>query len=227
MDIRPEMLILVVLMVATITYLIIQNNQQPTCPTCPVPRTVYIRQPEKREDNNSDTHNGGIGRDVFRGPQPGGNVPSSVSVDVNEHVNVMPPSPSDQLRDFDYRAYHDKLMPPRHRNIHEPEHLNPALLPIYTQGPPQPYRKVGILIATVESGDPTPTYQILNLIGSKISSGQYNYFAVPTRTDDNAKFEIDGKNELFTDDSVTITALSQAYTVQLDKNALPLYAGYV
>jgi hypothetical protein len=149
-----------------------------------------------------------------------------VDVDINDRTSMFPPSPSDQLRDFDHRVYFDKLAPPRHRNIHEPEYLDPALIPIYTRGPPRPYRKVGILYNNPTGDDPEPQHRILNLIGSKIQSGLFNYYAVPTRTDDNAKFELPGRVELSTGDTVTIPELGDVeYTVKLDQNALPLYAG--
>ena len=214
MEIRPEMIILVVLVVAAITYFIMQQNQQkPACNACPAQKTVYIREEggnKKQEPRDSDNHQG----------------PMRVDVDINDRPTMFPPSPSDQLRDFDHRVYFDKLAPPRHRNIHEPEYLDPALIPIYTRGPPRPYRKVGILYKNPESGDPEPQHRILNLIGSKIQSGLFNYYAVPTRTDDNAKFELPGKSELSTGDTVTIAELGGVeYTVKLDQNALPLYAG--
>lgn len=219
MEIRPEMIILVVLIVAAVTYVVMQqNNQQPACQACPPQKTIYIR-----DDSSTTSHNTQPEPNL---PPPAG--PMRVDVDINDRTTVIPPSPSDQLRDFDHRVYFDKLSPPRHRNIHEPEYLNPALIPIYSRGPPQPYRKVGILywVPDDSTADIEPQHRILNLIGSKIQSGLFNYYAVPTRTDDNAKFELSTKQELSTGDTVTIAELaSTVYTVKLDQNALPLYAG--
>jgi hypothetical protein len=226
MEIRPEMIILVVLVVAAITYFIMQQNQQthqkPTCQTCPEQKTVYIREEgsqKKQEPRESQEPRYSHGSNDRNGPM-------RVDVDINDRQTMLPPSPSDQLRDFDHRVYFDKLAPPRHRNIHEPEYLDPALIPIYSRGPPRPYRKVGILYNSPGSNDPEPQHRILNLIGSKIQSGLFNYYAVPTRTDDNAKFELPGRGELSTGDTVTIAELGDVeYTVKLDQNALPLYAG--
>jgi hypothetical protein len=221
MEIRPEMIILVVLIVAAVTYVIMQqNNSQPACQACPPQKTIYIR------DDSSQP------KQTYQQPEPNQSPPAGptrVDVDINDRTTMIPPSPSDQLRDFDHRVYFDKLSPPRNRNIHEPEYLNPALIPIYSRGPPQPYRKVGILYWTPEDSTEyiePPQHRILNLIGSKIQSGLFNYYAVPTRTDDNAKFELSTKQELSTGDTVTIAELaSTVYTVKLDQNALPLYAG--
>lgn len=234
MEVRPEMIILIVLLVVALTYFIMQNNQQqPSCPVCPAPKTVYVRRPEQ-DNKSNDTENNENNemennrKHIVRNPTGPISRPNpTVNVDINDTTHVEGGF-VDPLRDFDYRVYHDKLTPPRHRNIHEPEYMNPALIPIYTQGPPKPYRKVGVLSAVEPAeGEPvsTPTYKFLNLIGSKISSGQFNYYAVPPQTDVNLKFEIDTKNELYDGDQVTISILNQKYDVKLDKNALPLYAG--
>ena len=229
MEVRPEMIILIVLLVVALTYFIMQNNQQPTCPVCPIPKTVYVRKPEQNNENNNSDNSSNVNtprQPIVRNPS-GPLTNPTINVDINDTTHVGGDF-TDPLRDFDYRAYHDKLTPPRHRNMHEPDYMNPALIPLYTQGPPKPYRKVGVLSASdPEEGEPVvaPEYKFLNLIGSKISSGQFNYYAVPTRTDDNLKFEIDTKNELYDGDKITITILDQKYDVKLDKNALPLYAG--
>jgi len=228
MEVRPEMIILIVLLVVALTYFIMQNNQQPTCPVCPVPKTVYIRKPEQVNSNNTNNSGNANAQAQPIARNPSGPLANpTINVDITDTTHV-DGNFTDPLRDFDYRVYHDKLTPPRHRNIHEPDYMNPALIPLYTQGPPKPYRKVGILVASdPEEGEPNvvPTYKFLNLIGSKISSGQFNYYAVPTKADDNLKFEIDTRNELYDGDKVTIAILDQKYDIKLDKNALPLYAG--
>jgi len=219
MEVRLDILLLTVL-IGLLVYIMLQQQRQPqqniTCPVCPKPKTVVIRKPQVNPNNKP------VQRKLQKQQQQMPPRPQ-VNVDINDTTYI--DRGGDPIRDFDYRAYHDKLTPPRHRNIHEPENLDPALAPIYTRGLPKPYRKVGMLYAVVDANAGEPTYKILNLIGTKISSGRYNYFAVPTRTDDNAKFEIDSNKELFNDDEITITTLNQKYTVKLDKNALPLYAG--
>ena len=128
------------------------------------------------------------------------------------------------LREYDYKALYDKLTPPRQRNLHEPGYLEPSLVPIYTKGLPTPFRKVGLL-TIIDNNDENEPYKFLNLIGSKLYSGQFNYYAVPTKSDDNIKFNIDTKKELFNKDTVTIDVLGNTYEVNIDDNALPLYYG--
>jgi hypothetical protein len=142
--------------------------------------------------------------------------------------------PGDPLRDFDRRAHSDKLLPPRKRNPHEPGHMNPALAPIYTQGPPSPYRKLGSLkaVSTSDGSDDTlvssALYPFLHLIGSKINSTQFNYYVTTTSVIDNTKFELSNKTELFDGDYVTVPDLdNQIYKCSIDKNALPLLLGIV
>ena len=128
------------------------------------------------------------------------------------------------LREYDYKAIYDKLTPPRQRNLHEPGYIEPSLVPIYTRGMPSPYRKVGLL-TIIDNNNENEPYKFLNLIGSKLYSGQFNYYAVPTKADDNIKFNIESKKELFDQDTVTINTLGNTYQVNIDKNVLPLYYG--
>jgi hypothetical protein len=233
MEVRLDILLLTVL-IGILIYVMLQQQRQPpvSCPVCPKARTVVVRKPVnnkptlRRNTNTPLDHPKVSSKDDPHHPR----IPNNprINVDIKDTTFVNHDGVGgDPIRDFDYRAYHDKLTPPRHRNLHESEVLDPALIPIYSRGLPRPYRKVGMLTAVIDPSADPPTYKILNLIGSKISSGRYNYFAVPTKTDDNAKFELSTNKELFNDDEITLTTLNQKYTVQLDKNALPLYAGIV
>lgn len=209
MEIRPEMIIIIVLIVVGVTYFIIQNNQRDSCPSCPIQKVV-MRDPIEENDGPSN---------------------DSSNIDVN--ITSGPFAPVNPLRDYDRRAMSDSLMPPRIRNPHEPAHLEPALAPIYTQGPPQPYRKLGLLKAVVsdsnDSSDASADFAWLNLIGSKINTSQFNYYVTSVDVNNNLKMELPSqKTELYDADHVTIANLdSTVYKVILDKNALPLFVGIV
>jgi hypothetical protein len=211
MEVRPEMIIIIVLIVVGVTYFIIQSNQKGTCPSCPVQK-VYIR--EEQDDDDSPSQQG----------------PSGIDLNITSGTGFAPVNP---LRDFDRRAIDDSLMPPRIRNPHEPAHLEPALAPIYTQGPPQPYRKLGLLKAVVsdsnDSTDASADFQWLNLMGSKINSSQFNYYVTSTDVNNNLKMELPNqKTELYDGDHVTIANLDDTvYKVLRDKNALPLFVGII
>ena len=148
----------------------------------------------------------------------------NVTINNNDHTHdneyVVNP-----YRDYDYKAYHDKLTPPRQRNLHSPEIHDPLLLPIYTRGLPNPFRKVGTLRLVDENSNENE-YRLLNLMGSKLHSGQFSYYAVPTRANDTAKFSIENnRKEIYDRDIIKVDILDNMYEVNLDKNVLPLYAG--
>ena len=152
------------------------------------------------------------------------NINVTINNNDNDHVHeneyIVNP-----YRDYDYKAYHDKLTPPRQRNLHSPEIHDPLLLPIYTRGLPNPFRKVGTLRLISENSS-SNEYRFLNLMGSKLHSGQFSYYAVPTRENDTAKFSIENnRKEIYDRDTIKIDMLDQSYEVNLDKNVLPLYAG--
>jgi hypothetical protein len=252
MEIRPESLLLLIVLVVLVTYLL-THEDQPTYNSCPIQRPVVIRDNRNTNNGGSNSSNNNAqrngmsnstrsydhrtiadtranNRQISDNPMdripPSEQRPTNVNIDIRDRTIVDPsvggPAMVDPLREYDYRAYHDKLTPPRQRNIHEPEYMNPALAPIYTRGLPKPFRKVGTL--TVTDGD-EQEYRFLNLIGSKLPSGQYSYYAVSTRSDDNIKFDITTRKEIYDQDEVTVDGLNKKYTVKMDKNALPLYVG--
>lgn len=218
MEIRPELIILIVLIAFGAAYFIMQQTKPvSSCPSCPSVKPVYVKVPDSDVDDEPRRPDHVTGLDISIG--------SGAPIGA---LNI------DPLRDFDRRAYADPLVPPRKRNLHEPDHLNPALAPIYTQGPPSPYRKVGTLKAvTATDGsddtlDSSAKYQFLYLMASKINSNQFNYYVTSTDTRDSIKFELTKKTEIYDGDYVTISILDdQGYKVVMDGNALPLLVGIV
>jgi hypothetical protein len=223
MEIRPELVILIVLTILGISYFIIQTtNSNRSCPSCPQPITLQKNNDNDNDYNDNDNDNRhynnihGIDSSITA-PNPIGSV-----------------FHGDALRDFDRRAFSDPLAPPRKRNLHEPDYLNPSLAPIYTQGAPSPYRKVGTLkaVTAIDGSDDTldtsAKYNFLYLMASKINSSQFNYYVTPTDIRDTIKFELTKKTEIYDGDYVEISTLdNQGYKVIMDGNALPLLVGIV
>ena len=225
MDIRPELVILIVLVAFGVAYFIMQQTKQPTCPSC-VSQPVYV----KSSDNDNDNENRNRNRNRIDRIDRIDNVSGfDMGIGAGAPVDMLH---FDPLRDFDRRAHSDPLAPPRKRNLHEPDHLNPTLAPIYTQGAPSPYRKVGTLkaVTAIDGSDDTldanAKYQFLYLIASKINNNQYNYYVTSTNTQDSIKFELTRKTEIYDGDYVVIAILDdQGYKVVMDENALPLLFG--
>lgn len=241
MELRPEIIILIVIAVVGVTYYMMQNTQQSVCPSCPVQR-IYIRDapstPASRITGPTGVSAGssvGSSAPVNQPAQPGSMITHPTHFHRTDEPNSPPSMPTNgSLTDFDRRAINDPLAPPRKRNPHEPSHMNPMLAPIYTRGPPSPYRKVGTLkavSATDGSSDTLDTdavYKFMHIYGSKINSSQFNYYVTSTDVNDNIKFELTQKNELFDGEYVTISTLdSQGYKITMDKNALPLLIGII
>lgn len=229
MEVRPELLVVFVILIVMFTYSVAKDDNVPQGPVYTVPgaeqpqvtvqpvqptKTVIIKKPVVKKVIRRP-----VVRKVYR--------PRRINVNVNEH-KPHPHAHVSPLREFDYRAVHDKLIPPRQRNIHEAGYIEPALAPIYSRGIPSPFRKVGILKVINDSEDPETEYRLLHLMGSKLPhTDQYSYYAVSTRADDNAKFNIDTRRkEIFDGDDVEVDVIGKKYKVTLDKNALPLYLGY-
>jgi hypothetical protein len=124
------------------------------------------------------------------------------------------------LRNYDYRTYNDDLTPPRKRDDYNiPANVfYPDRYGLYTRGGPNPFKKMGYLNnKTAEPGDP---YKFLTLMGRQkyYNSNTYEYYVVSTNKDENIKFDIDKKREIFTGDSVTIPQLNNlVYEANIDK----------
>jgi hypothetical protein len=226
-EIRPELIILMVLIVVGIVYMTMFYNKhsfiQP-CSNCEDKSSMSVN-----EQNIYKPHDLHDSRESHYPHE---------SHDSHYHnPHTLPNYPlyaGDPLREFDRRAFSDPLAPPRKRNLHEPDYLNPTLAPIYTQGAPSPYRKVGTLkaVSAIDGSDDTldttSQYKWLYLMASKINSNQFNYYVSPTDIRDTIKFELTKKTEIYDGDYVEIATLdNQGYKVVMDANALPLLVGIV
>ena len=124
------------------------------------------------------------------------------------------------LRDYDYRTYQDDLTPPRKRDDYDiPANVfYPDRFGLYTRGGPNPFKKMGYLNnKNAQPGDP---YKFLTLMGRQkyYNSNTYEYYVVSTNKDENIKFDIDNKRELFTGDKVKVHQLNNTeYDAHIDK----------
>ena len=124
------------------------------------------------------------------------------------------------LRDYDYRTYQDDLTPPRKRDDYDiPANVfYPDRFGLYTRGGPNPFKKMGYLNnKNAQPGDP---YKFLTLMGRQkyYNSNTYEYYVVSTNKDENIKFDLDNKRELFTGDKVKVHQLNNTeYEAHIDK----------
>lgn len=142
--------------------------------------------------------------------------------------------PRDIIRDYDYRVVDDILTGPAKRpprDVIGPIVTNP-LFNIYTQGPPDSFSWVGLLITT----DVTPTdpkNKILKLFGRQKypNSNNWDYYVTAyAGGDDTVKISLHKhiyKKELYDDDAVTISELGMNYKVKLNRDDFMSYNPYL
>lgn len=172
----------------------------PVCPSCPQNqvRTEYSQQPQFQgqfQDNiNIDIQQPNI-------QQPG-------------IIPPVPPITSNPIREYDYRALKDPLVPPYKRSDYGPP------LPSYpTRGFPAGFRKMGTLIdETADNNDP---YKFMILVGRQTyyGSNMYDYYVTDTNKEQMIKFDLQKKRkEIMTDDKVYVVELKKTYTAKIDRN---------
>jgi hypothetical protein len=134
------------------------------------------------------------------------------------------------LRNYDYKTYNDPLTPPYKRDDYMiPAHvIDPYNFGIYTRGGPTAFKKMGYLNnKNAQPGDP---YKFLTLMGRQkyYNSTQYEYYIVSTNRDENIKFDLNKKRELYSGDIVKIPELNDTeYDVNIDKNLDYDYSPYI
>jgi hypothetical protein len=132
--------------------------------------------------------------------------------------------PVDPVKVFDYRNVDDILTGPTRRPTRDqigPFITNP-LFNIYTQGPPDNYSWVGILLATDASGV-NSQYGMLKLFGRQKypNSNTWQYYVLAYNGGhDRIKLALSDtyRRELYDDDPVTISELNKSYKVKLNKD---------
>lgn len=140
---------------------------------------------------------------------------------------IVPPPipPIDPVRSYDYRKLYDPLEDPTTRV--DRYLLGPLeyrrMFNYPTQGYPDTYRWLGILICT---DDDIPKNKIIKLFGRQKypNSNDYQYYAMINMDHDQIKVHIHRRRELYDDDIVDISELGKKYKVQLNKDDDMRYA---
>jgi hypothetical protein len=135
------------------------------------------------------------------------------------------PPPIDPVRTYDYRKLYDPLEDPTTRV--DRYLLGPLeyrrMFNYPTQGYPDTYRWLGILICT---DDDVPKNKIIKLFGRQKypNSNDYQYYTMINMDHDQIKVHIHRRRELYDDDIVDISELGKKYKVQLNKDDDMRYA---
>ena len=129
------------------------------------------------------------------------------------------------IRDYDYRALADPLVPPLKRDDY-----NMPFPSISTRGFPTAYKKMGTLIdKSAPNDDP---YKFMFLIGRQKYSGAdvYDYYVTEKGSDGNGALKFDLPNlrkEVYTGDKLKIDELNKEYDVTIDRNVGYEYTPFV
>lgn len=130
-------------------------------------------------------------------------------------------SPTNIFREYDYRVINDPLFPPYKRDDYNinPSLVYPTLYSIPTRGYMTYFKQVGIL--TNNDAENADEYKFLLLMGRQKyrGSNNYEYYAISSSKDNNIKFDLNQKKELYTDDTIIIQQLNNTtYNVTINKN---------
>jgi hypothetical protein len=173
-------------------------------------------------DNNNDNNSNNI--------DTSDNINTPIMIREPRHLHHLNPDLYGVLRNYDYKTYNDPLTPPYKRDDYMiPAHvIDPYRFGLYTRGGPTSFKKMGYLNnKNAQAGDP---YKFLTLMGRQkyYNSTQYEYYIVSTNRDENIKFEIDKKRELYSGDTVKVPELNDTeYEVNIDKNLDYDYSPYI
>jgi hypothetical protein len=144
----------------------------------------------------------------------------NISINVNQNDGRPPVNP---IREYDYRSLYDPLVAPRRRDDYDL-----PWVPYPTRGHPRPYHKIGLLID--KKANDNDRYKILLLMGRNTYSGSrvFEYYATENNQS-GIKFDVNSKrrNELQTDDIVTVNGLNRHYVVTLDQQLGYSYDPYM
>jgi hypothetical protein len=161
----------------------------PVCPTCPCEQS---QSPQRSESKN-------------------------IIVDINKSESIMHsplPPPINPLREYDYRALSDPLVPPYKRDDY-----SIPLPAMTTRGPATAFKKMGLLIDPTAAND--EKYKFMLLMGRQkyIGSNYYDYYVTENKPDSALKFDLSNLHkELMTDDTVEIKELNKTYNVRVDRS---------
>jgi len=156
------------------------------CPVCPAPAPIVVAKEQPSQ-------------------------PRNIVVDVKQTDTLV----GDPIRDYDYRALSDPLVPPLKRD----DYNISVMPPIPTRGYPTAYKKMGLLLdPEAENSDP---YKFLILVGRQKYTGAnvYDYYVTENKPDSALKFDLPNvRKELSTDDTLRIDELGKTYNVKIDRS---------
>lgn len=180
------------------------NNKNNSCQVCPVCPTCQQNQQSQQSQQSNQHDTTGSETIIIQQPTP------NINVEIIPDPNVPPPNP---LREYDYRALRDPLVPPRKRDDY-----NIPVIPFPTRGYPSGYKKMGLLIDPDADND--NKYKFLILVGRQRYPGStvYDYFVTENKPDSALKFDLPNLHkELYTDDEITIDELGKTFKLKLDR----------
>lgn len=149
----------------------------------------------------------------------------NITIDIKQNESNGPYI--DPLREYDYRALNDPLVPPYKRD----DYTIPPPVPLLsypTRGYPSSFKKVGVLID--QDAENNDKYKFLLLMGRQkyVGSNYYDYYVTENDPGSALKFVLKDRNrELFTDDTVVISELNKTYVVKIDKTLGYEYYPYI
>lgn len=129
-------------------------------------------------------------------------------------VTQLPNQIANPIRDYDYRALIDPLVPPYKRD----DYMMP-LPSIPSRGYPSSFKKMGTLID--EDAPNTDPYKFMILVGRQKYPGSnyYDYYVSENKTDGVLKFDLpDIHKEFMTDDKLKVKELNKLYSIKIDRN---------
>ena len=148
--------------------------------------------------------------DIIKSQPDNDNVPSVKNNEVIPLVTQI----ANPIRDYDYRALVDPLVPPYKRD----DYMMP-LPSIPSRGYPSSFKKMGTLID--QDAPNTDPYKFMILVGRQKYPGSnyYDYYVSENKTDGALKFDLpDIHKEFMTDDLLKVKELHKLYTVKIDRN---------
>ena len=144
----------------------------------------------------------------------------NISINIDQRGNQQLINP---VREYDYRALYDPLVAPRRRDDYDL-----PWVPYPTRGYPAPFHKMGLLID--KRANDNDRYKILILMGRQTYRGSrvFEYYATENNQS-GIKFDVNSrrKNELQTDDLVSVNGLNRRYVVTLDRQLGYSYDPYL
>lgn len=171
-------------------------NNYTTCPQCPVCPSCPTNTMEQHNSKRPESKN--------------------ITIDIKEPESIMSPLPPpiNPLREYDYRALNDPLVPPYKRD----DYTIPLPV-IATRGPATAFKKMGLLNDKTSPND--EKYKFMLLMGRQkyFGSNFYDYYVTENKPESALKFDLPNLHkELMTGDTLEVKELNKTYTVHIDRS---------